>query len=106
MVYSVLSILRALCEKDCRKNRQDWTTRRGPPLFSGTLDGRTVLEEQRDAALGLTCATRITVENAGHNLFDAPTAEVLSALDQFMTNRPVTPGTDVVIAPRLAPENR
>lgn len=71
-------------------------------VFSGTLDGRTVLEEQREATLGLTRATWITVENAGHNLFDSLTPELLSALDQFMTNRPVEPTTIAVSPPQFA----
>ncbi len=75
-------------------------------LFSGTLDGRTVLEEQRDATLGLTRATRITVENAGHNLFDSLTPELLSALDQFMTNRPVESTTIAGVPPRFVPADR
>jgi hypothetical protein len=75
-------------------------------VFSGTLDGRTVLEEQREATLGLTRATRITVENAGHNLLDSLTPELLSALDQFMTNRPVEPTTILVAASRFVPDDR
>jgi len=75
-------------------------------VFSGTLDGRTVLEEQREATLGLTRATRITVENAGHNLFDSLTPEMLSALDQFMTNRPVESTNIIVAAPRFVPDDR
>lgn len=70
-------------------------------LFSGTLDGRTVLEEQRVATLGLTRAIWITVENAGHNLFDSPTPELLTAPDQFMTNRPIEPTTVVVAPPQF-----
>jgi pimeloyl-ACP methyl ester carboxylesterase len=75
-------------------------------LFSGTLDGRTVLEEQREATVGLTRVTRVTVENAGHNLFDALTPELLSALDQFMTNRPVESVTIVVAAPRFVSDDQ
>jgi len=73
-------------------------------IFSGTLDGRTVLEEQREATLGFTGATRVTVENAGHNLFDSLTPELLSALDQFMANRPVESTTIVVAGPRFVPD--
>jgi len=73
-------------------------------LFSGSLDGRTVLEEQREATLGLSRITRITVNNAGHNLLDSLTPEMVSALDQFMTDRPVQTTTLFVSLPRFAPD--
>ena len=72
-------------------------------VFSGSLDGRTVLEEQHDATIGLRQVTRITVDNAGHNLFDSPTPELLAVLDEFMTRRPVAVVSITVPAPRFAP---
>jgi len=46
------------------------------------------------------------VDTAGHNLFDSLTPEMLSALDQFMTNRPVEPTDIIVAAPRFVPDDR
>ncbi len=38
-------------------------------VLSGTLDGRTYPESQREAVSGLSKAQIVTIENAGHNLF-------------------------------------
>lgn len=56
-------------------------------LFSGTLDGRTDLENQHKAVSGFSHVTAITVENGGHNLPFTP--EIGTILDQFMTSKPV-----------------
>jgi len=40
-------------------------------LISGSLDGRTPLEEQEDVASQFTRARRLCVENAGHNVLEA-----------------------------------
>ena len=52
-------------------------------LLSGTLDGRTYIESQREAVSGLPNAKIITVVNAGHNLFMS-SPEVMAAMDRFM----------------------
>ncbi|MAL08480.1 MAG: alpha/beta hydrolase [Maricaulis sp.] len=52
-------------------------------LLTGTLDGRTYPEGQIEAVSGLTRVTRITVENAGHNLF-MTSPEVGEAMARFM----------------------
>ncbi|GGE43207.1 alpha/beta hydrolase [Marinicauda pacifica] len=52
-------------------------------LFSGTLDGRTYLEGQREAVAGLSQLTHIEVENAGHNLFMS-TPEVAEIMAHFL----------------------
>ncbi len=38
-------------------------------LLTGTLDGRTYIEAQKEATQGLTNLTQVMVVNAGHNLF-------------------------------------
>lgn len=38
-------------------------------LLTGTLDGRTYIEAQKEATQGLTDLTQVMVNNAGHNLF-------------------------------------
>jgi len=40
-------------------------------LIAGTLDGRTPLEEQAEVAAQFQHRTQITVENAGHNVFES-----------------------------------
>lgn len=40
-------------------------------LLAGTLDGRTPLEEQAEVAAQFRRKTHVTVENAGHNVFEA-----------------------------------
>ncbi|AWF82078.1 alpha/beta hydrolase [Microbulbifer sp. A4B17] len=71
-------------------------------LLSGTLDGRTYLEGQYEAISGFKNATKITVENAGHNLLMA-SPEVQNTINLFMENRPV-PNTHIVAElPNLAP---
>ena len=52
-------------------------------VLSGTLDGRTYPESQREAVAGLTNATIVTVENAGHNLFML-SPEITSLILAFM----------------------
>lgn len=55
-------------------------------IFSGTLDGRTYVESQAEAAQGLSAATIVTVENAGHNLFMS-SPEVTEVMQRFMSNQ-------------------
>lgn len=38
-------------------------------LLTGTLDGRTYIESQKEATQGLSNLTQVIVKNAGHNLF-------------------------------------
>ena len=52
-------------------------------LLSGTLDGRTYVESQREAVSGLKNLQAITVVNAGHNLFMS-SPEVAEAIEAFM----------------------
>ncbi|WCL53777.1 alpha/beta fold hydrolase [Gimibacter soli] len=52
-------------------------------VLSGTLDGRTYQESQREATAGLTNATYVAVRNAGHNLFMA-SPDVHQAIHSFL----------------------
>ncbi|WP_205859244.1 alpha/beta fold hydrolase [Pleionea sediminis] len=57
-------------------------------LFSGTLDGRTYPDSQRQAVQHHSNVSQILVENAGHNLFmSSPKVEEIIA--QFMKNQPI-----------------
>lgn len=67
--------------------------------FAGTLDGRTDIASQREAIAGLEQVTFVTVRNAGHNLYDRPTQEMLAIIDRFMHGQPVE---DVEIAVELS----
>jgi len=51
-------------------------------LVSGTLDGRTPLEEQAEVAAQFRRASRVIVEHAGHNVFEAH-PEVQALLVRF-----------------------
>lgn len=71
--------------------------------LSGTLDGRTTIDSQREALMGLTKATLVTVENAGHNLYDEPVAAIQEAIDRFMQGGAVGSGVIEVELPDMAP---
>lgn len=57
-------------------------------LFSGTLDGRTYIESQREAIAGLSNSTAITVVNAGHNLFMS-SPKVTEIIERFMRDEEI-----------------
>lgn len=71
-------------------------------VFAGTLDGRTVLASQREAVAGLKHVAFITAHNAGHNLFDRPSGEMLDLVDRFMRGRQVDDATVTVDLPDIA----
>jgi pimeloyl-ACP methyl ester carboxylesterase len=52
-------------------------------LLTGTLDGRTYVEGQKQAVSHLNSLTHVTVVNAGHNLFTS-SPEVLNTMSQFL----------------------
>ena len=58
-------------------------------ILSGTLDGRTYIESQEEAVRGLSNATLITVENAGHNLFMS-SPKVTQVIQQFMAKKAIS----------------
>jgi pimeloyl-ACP methyl ester carboxylesterase len=65
-------------------------------LLSGTLDGRTYIESQREAVAGLRNVKIVTVENAGHNLFMS-SPEVTATIQAFMRGEDVS--TDTITIP-------
>lgn len=64
-------------------------------LFSGTLDGRTYIESQREAVSGLRNRQLVTVTNAGHNLFMA-SPEVTETILEFMRGESVD-GREIIV---------
>ena len=52
-------------------------------VLSGTLDGRTYPESQREAVAGLQKVHIVTIEDAGHNLFMS-SPEVTKVIQSFM----------------------
>ncbi len=60
-------------------------------LVAGTLDGRTPLEEQAEVEQQFRRATRVVVENAGHNVFEAH-PEVQNQLVRFFRGEDVPDG--------------
>lgn len=67
-------------------------------LLTGTLDGRTYIDSQHAATKGLTKLTKVTVRNAGHNLFMS-SVEVTEVIKQFLKNEPVSDKTIIVELP-------
>lgn len=57
-------------------------------LVAGTLDGRTPLEEQAEVAAQFRRKAQVTVENAGHNVFEAH-AQVQELLVRFFRGEAV-----------------
>lgn len=57
-------------------------------LIAGSLDGRTVLAEQDEVAAQFQRKSRVMVENAGHNVFEAH-PEVRPLLVRFFRGEPV-----------------
>ena len=64
-------------------------------LLSGTLDGRTYIESQREAVSGLKNRQLVTVTNAGHNLFMS-SPQVTEEIRSFMRGEPVH-GSEIVV---------
>jgi pimeloyl-ACP methyl ester carboxylesterase len=52
-------------------------------VISGTLDGRTYVEEQQEAVTGLTQRQLVTVVHGGHNIFES-SPDVMTAIGEFM----------------------
>lgn len=67
-------------------------------VLTGSLDGRTYPASQREATSGLTNATHITVQGAGHNLFMASPA-VEEVMGMFLSGHEVTTNTIEVPIP-------
>lgn len=66
-------------------------------LLSGTLDGRTYVDDQRALAAGLTRSTHVLVEGAGHDLFLA-SPEVVERIATFLAGGAVS-AAPIVAAP-------
>jgi pimeloyl-ACP methyl ester carboxylesterase len=66
-------------------------------LVAGSLDGRTVLAEQDEVAAQFQHKSRVIVENAGHNVFEAH-PEVQGLLVRFFRGEPVA-DTRLALAP-------
>jgi pimeloyl-ACP methyl ester carboxylesterase len=73
-------------------------------VLSGSLDGRTVMESQREAVSGLRNVRIISVQNAGHNLYDEPSKEIPDAIGRFMQGKLANDPTIVVDLTDMAPK--
>jgi pimeloyl-ACP methyl ester carboxylesterase len=67
-------------------------------LLSGTLDGRTYVESQREAVAGLRNVKIVTVENAGHNLFMS-SPDITATIQAFMRGEDVSVDTITIPFP-------
>lgn len=70
-------------------------------VLSGTLDGRTYPDEQREAVAGLSQVSIVLVRNAGHNLF-MTSPEVAQRIEAFMRGEVVS--TDEIVVPLRLPQ--
>jgi pimeloyl-ACP methyl ester carboxylesterase len=57
-------------------------------LLSGTLDGRTYPQSQREATQGLSKLTQVMVVNGGHNLFMS-SPKVTEVIKDFLRGDPI-----------------
>ena len=71
-------------------------------LFSGTLDGRTYVESQKETIAGFSAATQVIVENAGHNLFMS-SPEVRKRIVAFMKGETISGDPIQIELPDFAP---
>lgn len=69
--------------------RQPFKTSIPALLFSGTLDGRTFLEDQQEIASWFENGTHVIVENAGHDLFFSSPKIKIQMID-FLKGKPIT----------------
>lgn len=69
-------------------------------LVQGTLDGRTVLEEQAEVAAQFRNKAQVTVENAGHNVFEAH-PQVQALLVRFFAGEKVADTKLALPAPKF-----
>jgi pimeloyl-ACP methyl ester carboxylesterase len=73
-------------------------------VLSGTLDGRTDIESQREAVSALENVTLITVRNGGHNLIDERSNELQDTLEQFMEGKTVPDAIITIELPDMGPK--
>lgn len=71
-------------------------------LLTGTLDGRTYIDAQIEAAAGLSDLTHVMVENAGHNLF-MRSPEVTEVIHQFLNDDDITKERIIIELPEFVP---
>ena len=71
-------------------------------VLSGTLDGRTYPESQKEAIAGLSNVQIVTVKNAGHNLF-MTSPQVTETIKTFMRGEALGVDEIIVPLPDLAP---
>nr|KJZ07380.1 alpha/beta hydrolase [Pseudoalteromonas rubra] len=69
-------------------------------VLSGSLDGRTYPQSQREAVKSFSNVTQVIVKNAGHNLF-MRSPEVTQAIKQFLAGEPVVKHEIIVPLPDL-----
>jgi pimeloyl-ACP methyl ester carboxylesterase len=72
-------------------------------LLSGTLDGRTYIDSQMDAVKGLSNLTKVTVVNAGHNLF-MRSELVTKVIKEFLAGDKISTTSIEIPLPNFAPQ--
>lgn len=69
-------------------------------LLSGSLDGRTYIESQREAVSGMTNLEMVTVRNAGHNLFMS-SPKVTATIQEFMRGNGISEHEIIIDLPEF-----
>jgi pimeloyl-ACP methyl ester carboxylesterase len=71
-------------------------------LLTGTLDGRTYIEPQKQATQGFSNLTQVQVINAGHNLFMV-SPKVTDIIKLFLNDEEITTQSITIDLPKFAP---
>ena len=69
-------------------------------LLTGTLDGRTYIEGQKESVRGLSNVTQVMVKNAGHNLYMS-SPEVTDVIKQFLNDEKITTKEIIIDLPQF-----
>ena len=72
-------------------------------LLTGTLDGRTYINEQKLATKGLSNLTQVHIINGGHNVFMV-SPEVTQVIKSFLNNEEVKTKSITIDLPDFAPQ--
>lgn len=74
-------------------------------LLTGTLDGRTYIDSQKEATKGLSNLTQVMVVNAGHNLFMS-SPKVTAVIKIFLAGEKIKTKVIVIKLPLFAPRKK
>ena len=73
-------------------------------LLTGTLDGRTYINSQKEATAGLSNLTQIKVINGGHNIFMV-SPKITEIIKSFLNDEAITTTSVTIDLPDFAPKH-